>query len=193
MRVKKILLLIFLPLAIVSFLHAQSVAELAKKEKERRAALKGKKIVVTNDDLGRIKKKPSMTAGARETETVAEETEAGETRKTEEEKANEITPPGESVENAPSEGQAPASIREEYDQRKAELEQKIQKALEMADLLTTKILALQQEFYNTSEPKTRDQIQQALVETNKKLEAAREDALKGKEELDRLTAAPPPE
>ncbi len=45
MQIKKILAIVFLPLLIVSFLHAQSVTELAKKEKERRAAIKGKKAL----------------------------------------------------------------------------------------------------------------------------------------------------
>ena len=61
MKIRKIAALVFFPLLIVSFLHSQSVVELAKKEKERRAALKGKKSpVITNIDLLKVKKKPAV-------------------------------------------------------------------------------------------------------------------------------------
>jgi len=46
---------------MVALLSAQSLVELAKKEKERRAKLKKKSsVVVTNADLARIKKKPAV-------------------------------------------------------------------------------------------------------------------------------------
>jgi hypothetical protein len=46
----------------VAFLSAQSLVELAKKEKERREQLKGKSAkVITNDDLKRIKRTPGIS------------------------------------------------------------------------------------------------------------------------------------
>src|SRR5512136_1502996 len=64
---KRILAFIFLPMLLGAFLHAQSVADLAKKEKERRAAIKGKPAtVITNADLGKVKKKPAVEVAAPE-------------------------------------------------------------------------------------------------------------------------------
>ena len=44
-------------------MSAQSLVELSKKERERRAAAKGKTAVVTNADLAKVKKKPAVSAG----------------------------------------------------------------------------------------------------------------------------------
>lgn len=46
---------------LVSFLQSQSLVDIAKKEKERRESLKGRKaIVVTNEDIANIKKTPAI-------------------------------------------------------------------------------------------------------------------------------------
>jgi len=55
MDIKKVSAAVLLSLLTVTFLGAQSLAELSKKEKERRAAIKGKKTVITNADLTRLK------------------------------------------------------------------------------------------------------------------------------------------
>ena len=46
MGMKKIIVVAFLPLLFVTFLSSQNLVGLAKKEKERRAKLKGKKEIV---------------------------------------------------------------------------------------------------------------------------------------------------
>lgn len=62
MSLKRVIAVLSLPLFLSSFLLSQSVVELAKKEKERREKLKGKKtIVVTNYDLKKVKKKPAVS------------------------------------------------------------------------------------------------------------------------------------
>jgi hypothetical protein len=56
---KKILGIVLIFLVISSLLLSQSLVEVAKKEKERRAKLKGKSgKVITNEDLKRVKKHP---------------------------------------------------------------------------------------------------------------------------------------
>ena len=60
MSKKKLLASLFLPLLLASFLQSQSLAELAKKEKERRAALKGKATTVTTADIAKVKKRPAV-------------------------------------------------------------------------------------------------------------------------------------
>lgn len=62
MSLKRVIAVLSLPLFLSSFLLSQSVVELAKKEKERREKLKGKKtIVVTNYDLKKVKKRPAVS------------------------------------------------------------------------------------------------------------------------------------
>ena len=62
MSLKRVIAVFSLPLFLSSFLLSQSLVELAKKEKERREKLKGKKtIVVTNYDLKKVKKKPAVS------------------------------------------------------------------------------------------------------------------------------------
>ncbi|MGZ5469808.1 MAG: hypothetical protein ACXWG5_11700, partial [Candidatus Aminicenantales bacterium] len=60
MRKTKWLAAFFLPLLLVSFLQSQNLADLAKKEKARRAALKGRSAtVITTADLAKAKRRPA--------------------------------------------------------------------------------------------------------------------------------------
>ena len=78
MGTKKLLAALFLPLLLVSFLQAQSLAELAKKEKERRAALKGKHAaVVTTKDLAKSTRRPAVETAEEAQEQAAEEARRG--------------------------------------------------------------------------------------------------------------------
>ena len=150
---KKILAALFLPLLVVSFLSAQSLAELSKKEKERRAALKGKHgPVVTNEDLGKMKKKPAVTTV--EPAKTGEETQA----ENPEDPAETATPPGEAATDSPGGADAvragPRPIRNRpspisrFNATKTELEDQWNRAQEMVDLLTMKMNALWQQFYS---------------------------------------------
>lgn len=61
-RLGLVFLQVFILMLCVAFLSAQSLVELAKKEKERREQLKGKSAkVITNDDLKNIKKTPGIS------------------------------------------------------------------------------------------------------------------------------------
>jgi hypothetical protein len=181
MKIQKISGLVFLPLLLVSVLSAQSVAELARKEKERRAAVHGKKIVVTNDDLSRVKKKPAISGGG-ETVPVEEVVNEGQP-------APKEGPPAEQVETPPAETEGIPAHLKEINQRKAEIEEKSLKATEMVDLLTTKMNALWQEFYNITDTRVRDQIEKTISDTYAKLQQAQAEADKAKAELDTVKAA----
>jgi hypothetical protein len=205
---KKIFVAFFLFLLGMSFLSAQSLAEASKKEKERRAALKGKQTVVTNADLGKTKKKAAMTESV--PEMPAEELEGaappdGEQAPAEEafvEGAEGAAPPGETppaaVETPPeaappaAQGAPPLSV-EEFSQRKTELEDTWNKAQEMVELLTMKMNGLWQEFYSLDDMTARDKIQQQISETYEKLLKAQQDETKAREELDTFIARTPRE
>jgi hypothetical protein len=88
---KKILVFLFIPLLLVSFLQSQSLAELAKKEKERRAALKGKAAaVITSAELANVKKKPAVES-ARQEQTAEEA--AAQAGQTDVKAGQDVTPP----------------------------------------------------------------------------------------------------
>jgi hypothetical protein len=186
---KKILAVLFLPLLIVSFLSAQSLAELSKKERARRAAVKGKTTIVTNDDLGKIKKKPAVSSGQPAKtgeEDLAENPEAA---------VETVTPPkGENAQpqQAPPSDQEPVLTDEQFNARKTELEDRWNKAQEMVDLLTMKMNGLWQEFYSMDDLTARDRIQQQISENYEKLLKAQQDETAAKEELDAFIAGPPP-
>ncbi len=201
---KKISVAVFLFLLGVSFLSAQSLAEASKKEKERRAALKGKQTVVTNADLGKLKKKPAMSETVPEKpadEAVAGEAEEAVTTEGEPAPA-ETAAPGETVpgENppeaveaqpapAPPAGEAEPSLSEaEFNKRKGELEDVWNKAQEMVDLLTMKMNGLWQEFYSLDDMTARETIQKQISETYEKLLKAQQDETKAREELDGFIA-----
>src|SRR5512135_2745808 len=90
MRKARWLAAIVLPLFLVSFLQSQSLADLAKREKARRAALKGRTAtVITTADIARVKKRPAVEVTGQE-QAAAAGTEAAQT----EGQAQEgVTPP----------------------------------------------------------------------------------------------------
>ena len=183
---------------MVSFLSAQSLAELSKKERERRAAAKGKTTIVTNDDLGKIKKKPAVSSGQPAKtgeEDQAENPEAAVEIVTPPEGENaqpqQATPPGVEQtppEQAPPSDQEPVLTDEQFNARKTELEDRWNKAQEMVDLLTMKMNGLWQEFYSLDDMTARDRIQQQISENYEKLLKAQQDEAAAKEELDAFIA-----
>ena len=195
---KKVLASLFLPLLLASFLQSQSLAELAKKEKERRAALKGKGApVTTTADLAKVKRRPAVESTGQE--QVAEETaaQAGQADpKTQQveappatgdqagaaaagaEKPAEETPPGET---------APMSEKE-FQAKQAEYVDAIKEKQEMVDLLTLKLNALYQEFYNLDSLKSREIIQVQISDTYDKLLKSETDVKKATKDLEDFAA-----
>jgi hypothetical protein len=163
--------------------QAQSLAEAAQKEKERRESLKGKtSVVVTNADLANVKKKPAVAVTASEVETAGEEkaalTEGVETISV------EAQPAGKDVPSPDLQSEA----LKKYEEKKAVLEDTWAKAKERVELLNLKMSALSQQFYSFNSMTPKDQIQKAISETFLKLQEAQAGEAKAKEELDKFLA-----
>lgn len=156
MSIKKIIIVIFFPVLFASLLFSQSLVELAKKEKERRAKLKGKKaIVVTNADLKKLRRGPAVSI----IESAYEERES-------------LLYPIE-------------KIKEEDFEDQVRLETEWKRASELVDLLTLRMNELQQTFFSFENLYDRAEMQREIAETYLKLQKARQDAEKAKKELDR--------
>lgn len=162
-------------------LPGQTVIEAAKKEKERRDALKGQTgAVVTNADLARTKKKPAIIqpAGA--------ELPQGENP------AQPAAAPLRLPQPAPSSSpEARAEQAKAFEREKTDIEGRLKAASEYVSLLKLKMTALQQQFYNFSNTTSRDQIQRDISETYQKLQAASAEEAKIKAELEAYVAAGP--
>jgi len=190
---KRWLAVFFLPLLLVSFLQAQSLADLAKKEKARRAALKGQGgPVITTADIAKVKKRPAVEMGSRE-EAEGEAVEEGENAAA---GAEAVTPPGAgaAVTEAPKPAaQAPpaepgALSEKDFLARQAELMKAVEDKQDMVDLLTLKLNALYQEFQNLDTMKSRELIQGQISETYDKLLKAEVEAKLAAKELDTFNA-----
>src|SRR5512137_3046052 len=154
MRKTRWLAVFFLPLLLVSFLQSQSLADLAKKEKERRAALKGKSAtVITEADLAKVKKRPAVESTTQEqvTEEAAAETAAAEGNVQEgaqaaaagTEPAQAVPPAAKPVETLPD-LQNPAPTEKDMQARLDELAKSARDKQELADLLNLKMNQLYQ-------------------------------------------------
>ncbi len=161
------------------FLWPQSLAELAKKEKERRESLKDKKaIVVTNEDLARVKRRVALETGP--PSASLPEQMSTETR----EETGAQRPPSR-VMPVTVDQQSPVIFPEGSGSDQKSLEERYQKAKEYVELLTLKLNALWQEFYSLDDMTPRDTIQQAIAETFLKLQKAQEEEDKARAELEK--------
>jgi len=176
MKKAAVFIISFLFLALALF--PQSLAELAKKEKERRESLKGRKIsVVTEVELAKIKLEPAIS--------VAPSENAG--------------PPGRVLpaEPQPTEKiQAPPPLTAAQEQQAIQkdlsgedpkqLKEKHERAKERLDLLTLKMNALWQQFYSLDNMMPQGEIQKQISETYAKLLQAQEEEAAAGEELRRI-------
>jgi len=170
MGMKKIIIVAFLPLLFVTFLSSQDLVELAKKEKERRARLKGKKgIVITNSDLKKSKRQLAVSVPLTE---YAEKESPGVTRIPKSSPPKRV--PSYPVKKIDQEGLKSLTI----------LEEKRKRANDYVSLLTLKIKGLQQKFFTFTDWTSKDIVQRETWETYLKLQKARQDAEKAKKELD---------
>lgn len=187
---KKILVSLFLPLLLVSFLQSQSLAELAKKEKVRRAALKGKGApVITSADLAKVKRRPAVESAGQEQTALAGQAAlkaqpgatppaAGQPAVAAIEKPAEETPPGET----------PAMSEKEFLAKQAELGEASKQKQEMVDLLTLKLNSLYQEFFGLDNVKSREILQSQISDTYDKLLKAEVEANKANKDLEDFSA-----
>ena len=196
MGTKRLLAAFFLPLLLVSFLQAQSLADLAKKEKERRAALKGKHAtVVTTKDLAKSTRRPAVESAAQEQSAEEVAVEAGAQAGQEGAAPPAAQPAGEAVQGAEQAaggetpaGEKPAATPQEIQKKQAELTETAREKAEMVDLLTLKMNTLYQEFYSLDSIKSREMIQVQISDTYDKLLKAEADASKAAKDLEEFTA-----
>lgn len=190
MFVKRMLAMMVLPFLLAAFLHSQSLAELAKKEKERREALKGQSsTVITNADLAKVKKRPAVESAEAElveaeelAEQIGEEdipppvmVEAGEA----EEPTGELVIPAE----------PPALTEREIQMKQNELIDLAAEKQEMVELLTMRMNALYQEYYGLDTLKSREILQIQISDTYDKLLKAEADAAKARKDVEDFIAA----
>jgi len=174
---KKFLILLSLFSLCASLLAAQSLVDLSKKEKERREKLKGKTaIVLTNTDLKKTQKSSAILAPSPSQD---EEEEAPETDEGEETTSSNRIIPSQRTPQEDSTSDVQANTED------ISPEEKWEKAKEYVSLLTLKMNALWQDFYSMNDMTPRDHIQQQISETYQKLQKAKEEEEKLRQELDR--------
>ncbi len=195
---------LFLPLLLASFLQAQSLTDLAKKEKERREAVKGKPAaVITTADVAKVKKRPAVesTAPKLTGEEIAAET--GEAKVPEgaaaavpaavqgaeaaEAGSGEAKPAAEKPAETPPE-QARDEAVKSAQARTADLQKAAEDKQQLVDLLTLKMNALYQEFYTLDNLKSRELLQAQISDTYDKLLKAQVDAQKAAKDLEDFVA-----
>jgi len=170
MRLKKTTCSIFLLLFCTFLLSSQSLVDVAKKEKERRAKLKDKKsIIVTNDILKKKKIEPAISVQAQESPV-------------KEIPALSRMPSNRSLDNISPQAPSDKDQTSFYDVKN--LEERWENANEYVALLTLKMNALWQEFYSMDDMTPRDHIQRQISETYLKLQKAQKDADQAKKELE---------
>jgi hypothetical protein len=161
---------ILLLLTCVFLLSAQSLVDVAKKEKERRAKLKGKKsIVVTNSILKKKKIEPAISVQILESPI-------------KEIPSVSRIPDKRSLDNVSNQAPSEKDQASFYDVK--DLEKKWEEANEYVALLTLKMNALWQEFYSMDDMTPRDHIQRQISETYLKLQKAQIDAEQAKKEME---------
>ncbi|MEW5900366.1 MAG: hypothetical protein AB1715_02760 [Acidobacteriota bacterium] len=180
MSAKKISLFVLVSLLLGPVLFPQTLAEIAQKERERRASLKGKKaVVVTNADLAKLKKKPAVEIPASPVETQLQP-------RAEEPAAPPENPPPAEIEPQPQppavtplpEGQTSATLQL--------LQERWEKAKEYIELLTMKMGALWQQYNGMEGMTPKETIQGWIAETFIKLQKAEEEEAKAREELEKF-------
>lgn len=214
MRKTRWLAVVFLPLILVSFLQAQSLADLAKKEKARRAAVKGKPAAtITSADIAKVKKRPAVETAA-EVQAGDEAAAAAGEAKTEEGAAPPagvqaaeaagagaeaaqaetppVTPPAKPDAAPAAAATAPtaADAAKSAEARTAELRKAAEDKQQLVDLLTLKMNALYQEFYSLDNMKSRELVQAQISDTYDKLLKAEMEAKQTAKDLqDHLSQA----
>jgi hypothetical protein len=176
---KRTLIIIFAFFFCASLLSAQSLVELSKREKARRASLKKRAKVVTNIDLQSV----IRTSGVIITPPAPPE---GEVQVEGEEPVQGEQPPAAQEEAPPQEEPVPDELEEaqEAPDMQDVLAEKWRKAIEYRELLNLKMNALMQEFNSMNDMTPREDIQRQIAETNKALEQAKKDEESAKREYE---------
>jgi len=156
-------------------LSSQSLSELSKKEKERRAKLKGKKIIVLTAAAARNSRRQSAIIIAKTPDSKVGTTSTGQ---------DEEKPSSKTKKIIPKTREQDSNQKKKKAEDSQQLEDKWKKAEEYVQLLTLKMNALWQEFYSMDDMRSRGEIQRQISQTYEKLQKAQEDEKKLKTELD---------
>lgn len=181
---KKIWGMICVLLLCSSLAFSQNLVEAAKKEKERRAKLKGKSgHVITNEDLKKVKKNPKVVTnedlkkGQRQAgvSVPAKETSKENTSEKAEKQDTESPPETKSspVQGKIDEKKHLESLELEYEKAKAQVE-----------MLTSKMNGLFMKYYSPDNKTPKVMIQSEISQTALQLQKARDDEEKAKKELE---------
>jgi pyruvate/2-oxoglutarate dehydrogenase complex dihydrolipoamide acyltransferase (E2) component len=175
MSAKRLLALAFLTAILSSFLFPQTLAEIAQKERERRAALKGKKAtVITNAVLAKLKKKPALETPPAPPAPVTEES-----------APPQAAPPAAAEAQEQPPAALPAATNPVSPDLKV-LQERWDKAREYVELLTLKMGALWQQLYNLEDMTTKDALQQSIAETFIKLQKVQEEETQARQDLEKF-------
>lgn len=185
-----------------SLLLAQSLVDVAKKEKERRAKLKGKSgPVVTNEDLKKDSKRPKVVTNEdlkrdnKQSEVVTNEDLKkikrlpGVSVPQEQNPDEGIVDPKDSPSVTP-ESQGVASPEDESlnTENLDRLEQRYHHAKETVEMLMAKMNGLFMKYYSVADTTPREMIQSEISRTYLQLQKAQDAAEKAKKELEEYTS-----
>ncbi len=172
MSMKRILWGVCFLVFLSSFLFSQSLVEAAKKERQRREKLKGKKsLLVTNVDLTRLKRTPAVSFP----QTI-----------TRQEQTRRVKPARDTPARAETSSQEyEEADKMEYQDPRKDPETKLKEARERAELLIFKMNALWQEFHSKSDRLLKDRIQSRIHQTSQKLAQTKKDEEEARKELKR--------
>lgn len=181
---KKTLGTVFALLLCSSLLLSQSLVEVAKKEKERRAKLKGKSgKVVTNDDLHQIKKKPNVVSnedlkkGRRQPGVSVLPAKLPEEDKKASVETQETKP-------VPALLDSPEQTKDDENKLLENLELKYEEAKTQVQMLLTKMNGLFMKYYSPGDTTPKERVQSEISQTALQLQKARNDEEKAKRELE---------
>ncbi len=196
---KKILGTVFIFHMCISLLLSQSLVEVAKKEKERRAKLKGKSVkVVTNEDLNKVKKHPKTVTNEdlkkdqRQPKVVTNE----DLNRGQRQPSVSVPSPQKSKEEIQEktgtpEILSPSTQPDSLDSAKDEeayplknLEQEYEKAKGQVEILMNRMNGLFIKYYSPDNTTPKQRIQSEISRTALQLQKARSDEEKAKKALE---------
>ena len=182
--VKKILSVVFILLVSSYLLFSQSLVEVAKKEKERRAKLKGKSgKVVTNEDLKKVKKQPKVVTnedlkkGQRQPSVSVPSKPESNEKTLEKTEKSKIKP-------SPTEPDSLEPERDDDTLHLKNLELEHEKAKAQVEMLLNKMNGLFIKYYSPDNTTPTQMIQSEISRTALQLQKARDDEKKAKRALE---------
>lgn len=181
---KKIWGMICVLLLCSSLAFSQNLVEAAKKEKERRAKLKGKSgHVITNEDLKKVKKNPKVVTnedlkkGQRQAGVSVPAKEAS--KENTSEKADK-----QDTESSPETKSSPEQGKIDEKKHLESLELEYERAKVQVEMLTSKMNGLFMKYYSPDNKTPKVMIQSEISQTALQLQKARDDEEKAKKELE---------